>query len=113
MEDAEVTCLTEPFPAISLDWARETPPMEGQSPAIQVPVVRGGRADAVVFWYTLHMGGGGELSTAPGAAAAKGRHWRQAVYFVRGGAVLEAGKVVRVVAGYNRDRATFVVDSVG
>jgi len=71
VEDSDVTYLTDPFPAISLDWRETTPPMEAQRPAVDVSVIHGGKADAVVFWYMLDMGGGGELSTAPGAAAAK------------------------------------------
>jgi hypothetical protein len=100
--------------ALRIDWSDPAAPVPLRGAAeAAVPVVAAGTVHAVVAWYALEMGGGTpadcEISTAPGAPATQGRHWRQAVWFVPSAArrAVAPGETVAVEAAFVRDRLVF------
>ena len=56
-EDKDCKYLTDPFAAFTIDWSNlwGSPPKLAASYSLEVPVVREGQLDAVVFWYELQM----------------------------------------------------------
>jgi protein arginine N-methyltransferase 7 len=49
-----------------------SPPEKGNSRTLDVEFTKRGRWNAVLFWYTLHLGGGVEISTGPEALSQPG-----------------------------------------
>ena len=63
--------LSEPVEAWHFDFM--DPPTSSEKKHLDLTFTAEGRFNAVLFWYTLHLGGGIELSTGP-AAVKSGEH---------------------------------------
>ena len=66
--------LSEPVEAWHFDFM--DPPTSSEKKHLDLTFTAEGRFNAVLFWYTLHLGGGIELSTGP-AAVNSGEHSAQ------------------------------------
>jgi len=110
--DHSFTPLSHPFHAMSLDWSDATAPVAlSGAAAACVPITSHGRLDCIVAWYTLLLDkeSGACVSTAPTAAAMRGRHWRQAVFLVpeEERRLVSPPESKHISASYLRDRLVF------
>ena len=62
--------LSDPVEAWHFDFV--DPPTSSEKKHLDLTFTAEGRFNAVLFWYTLHLGGGVELSTGPTAVASGG-----------------------------------------
>lgn len=63
--------LSDPVEAWHFDFM--DPPTSSEQKHLDLTFHTEGRFNAVLFWYTLHLGGGISFSTGPAAVAAGGR----------------------------------------
>ena len=112
LEDHCVLELSEPCLALSLDWGDSSMRVAQSGQATtSVRVKRSGVVHGVAAWYTLRLDkeAKARISTAPGI---KGRHWRQAVFFMGEADRREvaAGDSLSLTALYLRDRLVFKLE---
>jgi hypothetical protein len=112
LRDHSFSALSNPFHAMSLDWSDATAavPLSGAATTC-VPITSHGRLDCIVAWYTLLLDkeSGACVSTAPTAAAMRGRHWRQAVFLLpeEERRLVSPPESLAISASYLRDRLVF------
>ncbi len=102
--------LTKPATALTFDLRAASPLIKREERfELEMSVVADGRCNAIVFWYELHMGSHGLLTSSPEAAAAPGATRLgvgQALHFLPLKEV-EAGDMLPVIASHNRTRLHF------
>ena len=102
--------LTKPVTALTFDFrAASTLIKREERYEIEMDVIADGRCNAIVFWYELHMGSHGLLTSSPVAAAVPGAtrlSIGQALHFVPLKQV-HIGDSLPVIASHNRTRLHF------
>ena len=102
--------LTKPATALTFDLRAPSPLIKREERfELEMSVVADGRCNAIVFWYELHMGTYGLLTSSPRAAVAPGATKLgvgQALHFLTPADVV-TGQVLPVVASHNRTRIHF------
>jgi tetratricopeptide (TPR) repeat protein len=87
--------LTDVFELARFDFRRLL--NEERSQTITVQATADGNAQAVAFWFDLHLDDTTTLSTAPGSDS---KHWRQAVTFFERERAVQAGETLRLTVGH-------------
>lgn len=103
--------LTKPATALAFDFRASAPQIRREERfELEMSVIDDGRCNGVVFWYELHMGQLGYITTAPSAIPAPEGSTRiavgQALHYLPL-KVVEAGEKLPLLASHNRTRITF------
>jgi len=102
--------LTKPATALSFDLRASAPRIKREEKfELEMNTVNEGKCNAIVFWYELHMGQHGMITSAPSVAAAPGAtriSVGQALQYLPPKAVA-AGQLLPVIASHNRSRIHF------
>eukprot|EP00960_Hanusia_phi_P010566 309424-Hanusia_phi.AAC.4 len=112
--DHSFVALTEPFEAFVMDWSDPSKPMQlKRCETRNSDAVNSGDLHAFVVWYNLEMiEGCPDISTDCHSSAMTGRHWRQAVYFMKDPIRVTKGDRISVTVSLNRDRLFFKIASL-
>jgi predicted RNA methylase len=102
--------LTKPATALAFDFRASSPQIRREERfELEMSVVEDGHCNAIVFWYELHMGDAGFLTSAPSVAARPGHvqlRVGQALHFVTRKDV-SRGEKLPLLASHNRTRIHF------
>jgi len=87
--------LSEPFEIARFDFRHL--PNEAAPRPLTIQATADGTAQAVAFWFDLHLDDAITLSTAPGADS---KHWRQAVTFFERDRLVRQGETLPLTVGH-------------
>lgn len=99
------TALSDPVAVWHFDMV--APPDESDSKLVDLCFTSGGRFNAVLFWFDLHLGGGIQLSTGPGSPVTT---LRPALQYLPGELLVEEGAVLPLRCAHNTVQLRFEMD---